>query len=114
VGISGEYGSYWLLLMFSLLAATTIEEEQRTEGESQMPQIIVRTDGPDTNGGTEVHRERVEPADVTTEAASRLLVERIGWALSDAEDLESRDGNVAAPFTRERGSIADASVHAVH
>jgi hypothetical protein len=53
-----------------------------------MPQIIIKTDGPGEEGGTEVHRERIEPADVETETASHLLVERIGWALSDADQLE--------------------------
>lgn len=52
-----------------------------------MPQIIITTDAPDGRV-TEVHRERVSPADVETEAASFLLVERIGWALSDADELE--------------------------
>jgi hypothetical protein len=60
-----------------------------------MPQIIIKTDGPDSDGGTEVHRERIDPADVETETASHLLVERIGWALSDAEGIE-RDEKVAA------------------
>ena len=56
-----------------------------------MPQIIVKTDGPGEDDGTEVHRERIDPADVETDTASHLLVERIGWALSDAEGLERSD-----------------------
>ena len=55
-----------------------------------MPQIIITTDAPDGGGATEVHRERISPADVETEAASFLLVERIGWALSDADQIEQR------------------------
>jgi hypothetical protein len=52
-----------------------------------MPQMIITTDAPD--GRTiEVHRERIGPVDVETEAAGHRLVERIGWALSDADDLE--------------------------
>jgi hypothetical protein len=53
-----------------------------------MPQIIITTDDPQGNGSIEVHRERVIPADVETETASSLLVERIGWALSDADQIE--------------------------
>ena len=66
-----------------------------------MPQIIITTDGPGDgrsmsgggkkatgHGATEVHRERIVPADFETEAASSLLIERIGWALSDADQLE--------------------------
>ena len=53
-----------------------------------MPQIIITTDG-SGGGATEVHRERIVPADVETETASSLLIERIGWALSDADELEA-------------------------
>lgn len=53
-----------------------------------MPQIIITTDDPQGNGSIVVHRERIIPADVETETASSLLVERIGWALSDADQLE--------------------------
>lgn len=51
-----------------------------------MPEIIIRAD--DGNRATEVHREQVSPTDVETETASHLLVERIAWALSDADELE--------------------------
>ncbi len=53
-----------------------------------MPQIIITTDG-SGGGATEVHRERIIPADVETDTASSLLIERIGWALSDADELET-------------------------
>jgi hypothetical protein len=53
-----------------------------------MPQIIITTDGPGSEGTREVHRERVQPADVETEAAGHLLIERIGWALADADQIE--------------------------
>jgi hypothetical protein len=53
-----------------------------------MPQIVITTDGPGEDTGTEVHRERINSADVETETASHLLVERIGWALSDADQIE--------------------------
>jgi hypothetical protein len=51
-----------------------------------MPQIVVQTTGPD---GTEVFRERVQPLDLETPTASRLLIERLGWAISDASSIES-------------------------
>jgi hypothetical protein len=54
-----------------------------------MPQIIIATDEATGNWPTEVHRERIVPADFETETASSLLIERIGWALNDAEALES-------------------------
>ena len=56
-----------------------------------MPQIIITTDGPGADGIREVHRERVQPADVETETASHLLIERIGWALADADQIEHPD-----------------------
>jgi hypothetical protein len=75
------------------------------EGEPEMPQIIITTDAPDGSGATEVHRERISPADVETETASFLLVERIGWALSDADELERPTGlESGAGRTSERGA----------
>jgi hypothetical protein len=56
-----------------------------------MPQLIITTDGPRGAGVREVHRERVQPADVETETASHLLIERIGWALADANQIEHPD-----------------------
>ena len=55
-----------------------------------MPQIIITTDGPRGTRAIEVHRENVIPADVETETAGSLLVERIGWALCDADQLEHK------------------------
>ena len=55
-----------------------------------MPQIIITTEGPGRDGVTEVHRERINHTDVETDAAGRLLIERIGWALADADQIESR------------------------
>lgn len=54
-----------------------------------MPQIIITSDGPGGGRPTEVHRERIVPADFETETASSMLIERIGWALNDAQALES-------------------------
>ena len=53
-----------------------------------MPQIIIATEGPDGSASSEVHRERISPADFESETASLLLIQRIGWALSDADELE--------------------------
>lgn len=53
-----------------------------------MPQIVVRTNGPDGQDEQEVLHERVAAVDLETDTSTALLIERIGWALSDAEDLE--------------------------
>ena len=55
-----------------------------------MAQIIVTAEGPEGSEVTEVHRERIVPADFESDAASSLLIERIGWALSDADTIEHR------------------------
>lgn len=55
-----------------------------------MPQIIITANGPNPDRPIEVHRERVSSTDVDTDMSSHLLVERIGWALSDAEELEAK------------------------
>jgi hypothetical protein len=58
---------------------------------SEMAQIIVTAErGPEGSEVTEVHRERIVPADFESDAASSLLIERIGWALSDADTIEHR------------------------
>jgi hypothetical protein len=53
-----------------------------------VPQVIITTNEAGGSGTIEVHRERIVPADFETDAASSLLIERIGWALNDAEALE--------------------------
>lgn len=78
-----------------------------------MPQIIVTTEGPGTDLATEVHRERIHHADVETAAASSLLVERIGWALEDAEELESDaayEEDVTADFSTPLGGVGDSAL----
>jgi hypothetical protein len=50
--------------------------------------VIITTNEAGGSGAIEVHRERIVPADFETDAASSLLIERIGWALNDAEALE--------------------------
>jgi hypothetical protein len=69
-----------------------------------MPQIIITTDGPGGSEATEVHRERIIPADVETEKASSLLVERIGWALSDADQLEHTPEHTSDAVQRHFGA----------
>ena len=56
-----------------------------------MAQIIVTAEGPEKSEVTEVHRERIVPADFESDEASSLLIERIGWALSDADTIEQRE-----------------------
>jgi hypothetical protein len=53
-----------------------------------MPHILVVTDSADARGGTVVYRERISIADLRSDQFSGQLVERVGWAVGDANNLE--------------------------
>lgn len=55
-----------------------------------MPQIVIVTDTPDEAGRTVVYRERVALTDLESDHFSGHLVERVGWAVLDASELEIR------------------------
>lgn len=62
-----------------------------------MPQIIVTaTRARESEQGTVMFRERVSPADFESQHFQEQLVERIGWAVGDATEVE-RDGTAPAP-----------------
>lgn len=56
-----------------------------------MPQILVVTDVHDDRDSTVVYRERVSLSDLESDHFSGQLVERVGWAMSDADEIEHRD-----------------------
>ena len=61
-----------------------------------MPQIIVTADrGAAFGQGAVTHRERVSVADFESEHFASQLVERLGWAVGDADEVE----RVAEPMT---------------
>jgi hypothetical protein len=54
-----------------------------------MPQIIVTADRrDDTDDAAVMLRERVNVADFESDHFAAQLVERLGWAVSDASDIE--------------------------
>ena len=54
-----------------------------------MPQIIVTADrGAAFGQGAVTHRERVSVADFESEHFASQLVERLGWAVGDADEVE--------------------------
>ncbi|HET7443925.1 MAG TPA: hypothetical protein VFJ57_04635 [Solirubrobacterales bacterium] len=57
-----------------------------------MPQILVVTDTPSDDGSTVVYRERISATDLESTHFSGQLVERVGWAVSDASALERDQG----------------------
>jgi hypothetical protein len=52
-----------------------------------MPQILVVTDSPQSTGEV-VYRERIVSDDLQSDHFSGQLVERVGWAVVDANELE--------------------------
>jgi hypothetical protein len=55
-----------------------------------MPQILVVADAPQDSETAVVYREWVSPEDFRSEHSSDQLIERVGWAVGDAEQLEHR------------------------
>jgi hypothetical protein len=60
-----------------------------------MPQILVVTDPAEQAASTVVYRERVLSTDLESDHFSGQLVERVGWAVQDADQIE-QDGDQAA------------------
>jgi len=55
-----------------------------------MPRILVITDGSDGREKAVVLQERVVSSDLESDHFSAQLVERLGWALVDADEIEHR------------------------
>ena len=53
-----------------------------------MPQILVTADRPDDDGAAVLLRERISTLDLESDHFSARLLERVGWALVDADQLE--------------------------
>jgi hypothetical protein len=57
-----------------------------------MPQIIVTAgDAGDLTQGTVMLRERINASDFESDRFAANLVERLGWAVTDAAELERSD-----------------------
>ncbi len=56
-----------------------------------MPQILVVADHPDDIDSAVVYRERISLSDLDSDHFSGQLVERVGWAMLDAEELEQEE-----------------------
>ncbi len=53
-----------------------------------MPQIIVTAEGTDRTEEAVLMRERVNVADFESDHFAAQLVERLGWAVGDASEVE--------------------------
>ena len=62
------------------------------EGGDPVPQIIVTADhGQEREQDGIMLRERVNPADFESERFAANLIERLGWAVVDATEVEETD-----------------------
>jgi hypothetical protein len=75
-----------------------------------MPQILVVTDSADANAGTVVYRERISIADLRSDHFSGQLVERVGWAVGDASNLERESRHLH--HIKSHGAAGDRGVSA--
>lgn len=74
-----------------------------------MPQIVVTAgSGLSTRAGREVMRERVVASDLESELFVSHLVERIEWALADADSIEARQRR-RREATDHRGPSSDSA-----
>jgi hypothetical protein len=53
-----------------------------------MPHILVVTENPQEARRKIVYRERIAPSDLESQHFSGQLVERVGWAVGDADRIE--------------------------
>ena len=53
-----------------------------------MPQILVVTEDPEKSESAVVYRERIVLSDLESDHFSAQLVERVGWAVLDADEIE--------------------------
>jgi hypothetical protein len=67
-----------------------------------MPQIIVRA-APGDRPGAVTLQERVTGSDLNSDEFARELVERMGWALHDAEDIEESARHAGREQIVDRG-----------
>ena len=75
-----------------------------------MAKIIVTADQIGQQNAPVLLEESVYSVHLSTEHAARALVERLLWALTDAERLERACSDRDAPADR-RSQIADASIY---
>jgi hypothetical protein len=68
-----------------------------SEEEASMPQILVVTDLRDDTSSTVVYKERINLSDLESDHFSGQLVERVGWAVLDADALEHKGGAETNP-----------------
>jgi len=61
-----------------------------------MAQILVVANTPQESNDAIVYRERIAPTDLESDHFSGQLIERVGWAVLDADQLEHEKEATAA------------------
>jgi len=69
-----------------------------------MPQILVTTNSSDDTRDAVLLKERINLPDLESDHFSAQLLERLGWALLDADDVEHR-GEHPRPNASPRGLV---------
>ncbi len=67
-----------------------------------MPRILVVTDEGEGREAVVLLQERVVPGELESDRSSALLIERVGWALVDADEVEQEAPSPTAPPARTR------------
>jgi hypothetical protein len=67
-----------------------------------MPRIIIETEGSQRHAPAVTLSERLVPPDARSDHYLDQLVERIGWALLDAEELEAAAASANVPAATHR------------
>lgn len=73
--------------------------------EATMPQILVVADIADETANRLVYRERVATSDLESRHFSGQLVERVGWAVRDADEIEHDESTKADPKRRPAAAL---------
>jgi hypothetical protein len=77
--------------LISLINFATVAAPVRQTKEIFMPQILVVTDSQAEDTSEVIYRERISATDLESDHFSGQLVERVGWAVRDANEAERQD-----------------------
>jgi hypothetical protein len=92
--------AFYLILTCRLRAAAMLAPHRRRR--HGMAQILIVADPPGEDASTVVYRERIASTDLESNHFSGQLVERVGWAVRDADRLEHH--NLLPLSTEDRGA----------
>jgi hypothetical protein len=85
--LSRAVPAFYLILTNDLPTAAMLSPSPRRRRHG-MAQILIVADPPGEDAGTVVYRERIASTDLESNHFSGQLVERVGWAVRDADRLE--------------------------